>query len=123
MSNIGLIPEDPRHNRPPRPESSSQPRRRSESGRAQTRRREETPKRGGGAKVAAVFVVLALLLGGAAFAVSKFIDSGTAPDFAGPGSGEVSFEVHQGDTLAAMGQGLKAAGVVKSVDAFLAATN
>lgn len=122
MSNIGLIPEDPRHNRPPSPSSANDPRRRAQSGGAQTSRRGETPKRGRGAKVAAVFVVLALLLGGAAFAVSKFIDSGTAPDFAGPGSGEVSFEVHQGDTLAAMGQGLKAAGVVKSVDAFLAAT-
>lgn len=119
MSNIGLIPEDPRHNRPPRPESSSQPRRRSESGRAQTSRREETPKRGGGAKVAAVFLALAVLLGGGALATYKIIQSRVGPDFAGPGSGEVMFEVHQGDTVAAIGQGLKAAGVVKSVDAFL----
>ena len=43
---------------------------------------------------------------------------GFAPDFPGPGSGEVSFEVHEGDTITAIGRNLQYAGVVKSVDAF-----
>lgn len=43
------------------------------------------------------------------------------PDFKGPGQGLVQFEVIEGDSLAKIGNNLKAAGVVKSVDAFTAA--
>ena len=39
----------------------------------------------------------------------------------GPGKGKVTFEVQQGDTIAAMGRSLKTQGVVASVDAFTAA--
>lgn len=41
-----------------------------------------------------------------------------APDFAGPGSGQVLFEVSQGATSADIGRALKEEGVVASVDAF-----
>ncbi|MGZ4452350.1 MAG: endolytic transglycosylase MltG [Nocardioides sp.] len=43
----------------------------------------------------------------------------SAADYPGPGSGSVTFEVHQGDTAAEMGRNLKAAGVVASVEAFV----
>ncbi|WP_310963274.1 endolytic transglycosylase MltG [Nocardioides terrisoli] len=43
------------------------------------------------------------------------------PDYPGPGSGHVVVQVHTGDTATAIGQTLKAAGVVKSIDAFTAA--
>jgi UPF0755 protein len=44
---------------------------------------------------------------------------GGAPDYSGPGTGKVVFEVHSGDTASAIGNNLKAAAVVKSVDAFV----
>ncbi|HNN48782.1 MAG TPA: endolytic transglycosylase MltG, partial [Marmoricola sp.] len=46
---------------------------------------------------------------------------GFAPDYSGPGTGQVSFEVHQGDSLTAIGNNLVEAGVVKSTDAFVKA--
>lgn len=46
------------------------------------------------------------------------------PDFSGPGNGNVQIEILQGDSIAKIGNTLKSAGVVKSVDAFtLAASN
>jgi len=45
------------------------------------------------------------------------------PDFPGPGSGLVQFQVEPGETLAQIGNNLKAVGIVKSVDAFIAAAN
>ncbi len=53
--------------------------------------------------------------------VKSFISG--PPDFPGPGRGEVQIEVAAGDTIAKIGNVLKAAGVVKSVDAFVAAAN
>lgn len=53
------------------------------------------------------------------FVGSKAIDLFRgAPDFAGPGSGSVQIEVSSGDSIAKIGNTLKDAGVVKSVDAF-----
>jgi UPF0755 protein len=46
-----------------------------------------------------------------------------APDFPGPGSGSVRIEIQDGDTIARIGNTLKAAGVVKSVDAFISAAD
>ncbi|WP_406836470.1 endolytic transglycosylase MltG [Streptomyces sp. AHU1] len=46
---------------------------------------------------------------------------GSAPDFAGEGSGQVAVEISKGEGGYAIGQKLKAAGVVKSVDAFVSA--
>ena len=44
------------------------------------------------------------------------------PDFLGPGQGSVSVKITTGESLAEMGNSLKAAGVVQSVDAFIAAS-
>jgi len=44
---------------------------------------------------------------------------GSAADYAGPGTGSVTFEVHQGDTATAIGRNLKDDGVVASVQAFI----
>ena len=46
-----------------------------------------------------------------------------APDFAGPGTGSVQIEISQGDSIAKIGNTLKSAGVVKSVDAFTQAAD
>lgn len=46
-----------------------------------------------------------------------------APDFPGPGSGSVQVQIESGETLAQIGNSLKALGVVASVDGFIAAAN
>lgn len=74
----------------------------------------------------AALLALVVLFGGLYFGVTKGIEAikdkfASPGDYPGPGHGKVLFEVEQGDTAAAMGRGLKAAGVVKSVDAFTAA--
>ena len=71
----------------------------------------------------AVLVSRAVVLGGAYFVATKGIDAiedrfASPEDFAGPGQGSVVFEVEEGDSVAAMGRGLKAQGVVASVEAF-----
>lgn len=76
----------------------------------------------------AVLVALAVLVGGFYFGVTKGVelvrDQFADPaDFAGPGQGKVTFQVEAGDTVAEMGRGLKEAGVVASVQAFLNAAN
>ncbi|MEU2430826.1 endolytic transglycosylase MltG [Streptomyces sp. NPDC007861] len=70
-----------------------------------------------------VAVVLAGGVGGAGYVGYQFWQDkfGAAPDFAGQGSGSVQVEIPQGATGAAIGNLLKDAGVVKSVDAFVAA--
>lgn len=70
----------------------------------------------------AVLVALAIVAGGLYFAVTRGIawveDQFADPaDFAGPGTGEVAFEVVEGDSSAAICRGLKAEGVVASVQA------
>lgn len=72
----------------------------------------------------AVLVALAVVAGGAYFVITWGVDKlgdqfSSADDFPGPGSGEVTFQVKKGDTVAAMGRNLKAAGVVASVQAFI----
>jgi UPF0755 protein len=86
------------------------------------RRAERSRRRGPGCLIA--LVILALLAGAAYWGVTTGIDKvkdqfSSADDYPGPGSGEVTFEVKQGDSVAEMGRGLKAAGVVASVDAFI----
>lgn len=71
----------------------------------------------------AVLVAAAVVLGGFYFAVTRGVELlrdqfSTAEDFGGPGRGKVTFEVQQGDSLAAMGRNLKKQGVVASVQAF-----
>jgi len=76
----------------------------------------------------AVLVALALVVGGFYFAVTKGVnfvrDQFADPaDYPGPGRGKVVFQVESGDSVAEMGRGLKDAGVVASVQAFLNAAN
>jgi UPF0755 protein len=72
----------------------------------------------------AAFVALAVLVAGFYFAVTKGVelvrDQFADPaDYDGPGSGRVIYTVEEGDSVADMGRGLKNAGVVASVQAFL----
>ncbi|MEJ7795420.1 MAG: endolytic transglycosylase MltG [Nocardioides sp.] len=76
----------------------------------------------------AVLLALAVLVGGFYFAVTKGVelvrDQFADPaDFAGPGRGKLAFQVESGDSVAEMGRGLKEAGVVASVQAFLNAAD
>ncbi len=88
------------------------------------RRAERSRRRGPGCLIA--LVILAVLVGAAYWGVTTGIDKiqsqfSSADDYSGPGTGEVNFEVKQGDSIAVMGRGLKSAGVVASVDAFIEA--
>jgi UPF0755 protein len=88
------------------------------------RRAERSRRRGPGCLIA--LVILAVLAGIAYWGVTTGLDKvqdqfSSADDYPGPGSGEVNFEVKQGDSIAEMGRGLKEAGVVASVDAFIEA--
>jgi UPF0755 protein len=70
-----------------------------------------------------VLIVLAVLLGGAWFGGRWAYDEissrlAPAPDYDGPGSGEVLYQVRSGASSTEIGRELKAADVVKSVDAF-----
>lgn len=76
----------------------------------------------------AVLVAMAVVLGGFYVVGDRAIDyvkDMVAPpaDYPGPGTDPVSFEVHEGDTVSAVGRNLKEAGVVESVDAFIDAAN
>lgn len=76
----------------------------------------------------AVLVAMAVLVGGFYVGVTKGVeflrDQFADPeDYPGPGKGKVTFQVEEGDTLSAMGRGLKEIGVVASVQAFIDAAN
>jgi UPF0755 protein len=71
----------------------------------------------------AVIVSMAVVLGGLYFVATRGVDAladrfSEPEDFEGPGRGSVTFEVKQGDSVAEMGRGLKADGVIASVEAF-----
>ena len=71
----------------------------------------------------AVLIAAAVVVGGFYFAVTRGVELirdqfSSAEDFGGPGRGKVTFEVQEGDSLAAMGRNLKKQGVVASVQAF-----
>ncbi|MEV6008455.1 endolytic transglycosylase MltG [Streptomyces sp. NPDC051976] len=80
-------------------------------------------KRRSGCACLVVVMVLAGGLGGAGYFGYEFYQShfGPAPDYTGSGSGEVQVQIPTGSTLTTMGNILKNAGVVKSVDAFTSA--
>ncbi len=81
-------------------------------------------KKRGPSGCVAVLVALVVLAGAFYFGVTKGVDwvsdqFAAAADYPGPGSGEVTFQVNKGDSVAEMGRNLKEDGVVKSVQAFL----
>ena len=85
------------------------------------RRAHTSRRRGPGCLIA--LVIVAVLAGAGYWGVSVGLEKikdqfASAKDYPGPGTGEVSFEVKPGDTLAVMGRGLKAKGIVASVEAF-----
>jgi UPF0755 protein len=90
------------------------------------RRAEKSRRRGPGCLIG--LVVLALLFGGLYLGVTKGVDfvkdqiEGT-PDYPGPGTGEVVFEVESGDSSAEIARNLKDEDIVKSVEAFVNAAN
>ena len=70
----------------------------------------------------ALAIVAGLLFFGGTKVVNWFEDQfSDAEDYSGPGSGQVTFEVVSGDSIADMGRNLKEAGVVASVEAFTTA--
>jgi len=75
------------------------------------------------AALVALVVVLGLIgVGGAkGYHFIKDHLGGSAADYAGPGTGSVTVQVHQGDTATDIARTLKSAGVVESVDAFVSA--
>ena len=91
------------------------------------RRRRKTNRKGGVAVVLAVILVVGVLGGGALLAlggINKLKDTfatSAAPDYPGPGEGEVVIEVKTGDTSADVAKTLLAQGVVKSTQAFVQA--
>jgi UPF0755 protein len=90
------------------------------------RRAERSRRRGPGCLLG--LVVLALLFGGLYVGITNGVDfvkdqfEGT-PDYPGPGTGEVVFEVKDGDSVTEMGRNLKELDVIKSVDAFTEAAS
>ena len=70
-----------------------------------------------------VLLVLVVLVGGAWYGGRVVVDQlsnrlASAPDYAGPGSGSVLYEVKSGASSTQIGRDLKSQGVVESVDAF-----
>ncbi|MEU8586137.1 endolytic transglycosylase MltG [Streptomyces sp. NPDC048664] len=81
-------------------------------------------KRRGGCAGLAIALVVVGGLGGAGYLGYRYYENrfGTAPDYAGTGSAEqITVTIPGGSTGAGIGRVLKQAGVVKSVDAFVAA--
>ena len=78
-------------------------------------RRAERPERGRSRGCLPMVLVLVLVVAGLWFGGGWAVDrikslAGEEPDYAGPGSGSVTVEVHQGDSAGAIGRTLKAAG-------------
>jgi UPF0755 protein len=85
-------------------------------------------KRRGFSGCLAVLVALAIVVGGAYLVGTKGLHYlkdhlSKADDYSGTGHGKVLFEVKSGDSTTAIGQHLKAKGVVASVDAFVGAAD
>ena len=84
---------------------------------------EPAPRRRRGRGCLPVLLVLVVLGAAAWFGGHYVYDEissrlGPSPDYAGPGTGAVLYQVKTGDTSGDIGRELKAKGVVKSVDAF-----
>ncbi|QZY30499.1 endolytic transglycosylase MltG [Nocardioides coralli] len=91
-------------------------------GGARRRRRRRLP--GCVAALVALAVLVVLFYVGVTKGVELVRDQFADPaDYPGPGQGKVVYTVEEGDTVADMGRGLKSAGVVASVQAFLNAAS
>lgn len=79
------------------------------------------PRGRGCVPVAIVTVIAVVVLGIAGYAaIGKIKDALSGPpDYSGPGTGKVVFEVHEGDSAGVIGTNLEKAHVVKSADAFI----
>ncbi len=71
--------------------------------------------------IALVVLAVIIVLGGRWVVGAVGSHFGAAPDYPGPGTGSVVFQVKDGSTSTQIGRELKTAGVVKSVDAFTSA--
>ncbi len=84
-------------------------------------------KRGGGGKSAIALVMVLLIFGGLAgagyYGFDRVRSYLTTPDYSGPGSGEVTIEVKNGDTATAIGNTLYTVDVVESAKAFIEAAD
>ena len=87
--------------------------------------RTQLTRRGRRVTTLVAFLFVALVVGGGAALVAAGLDrvrgvfDGAGPeDYAGPGKGQVVFEVEEGDGASTIGRNLKAQGVVRSVEAF-----
>jgi UPF0755 protein len=88
------------------------------------RRAERSRRRGPGCLIA--LVIVALLFGGLYYGLTKGVDTirdqfSSSPDYPGPGTGSVTYEIAQGANSRTIGRDLKELDVVKSVDAFIEA--
>lgn len=108
------------------PDRGRHRRRRGGQNAQKTVRKRKKKRRGRGRTVLALFLALALLggLGGVAwFGVDRVRDQlFGAPDYATAGTGEVTVEVQEGETLTEIGNTLYRLDVVKSAKAFIQAT-
>ena len=99
------------------------------SPRNRRRRRRKKERKGGAAALIALLLILALVGGGAALVfgvgakIKDAVTSPAAPDYPGPGEGEVVVEVKEGQTASDVGITLKRADVIKSTQAFFEAAN
>jgi UPF0755 protein len=97
--------------------------------RAPRRRRKKKERKGGLAVLIALLLVLAVIGGGAALVfgvgakVKDALSTSSAPDYPGPGTGEVVIEVKEGQTVSEVGVTLKDEDVIKSTQAFFEVAN
>ena len=93
------------------------------------RRRRKKERRGGLAVVLALLLVVGILGGGAALVfgvgakLKDAFSTSTAPDYPGPGQGEVVIEVKEGQTVSEVGVTLEREDVIKSTQAFFEVAN
>jgi UPF0755 protein len=92
-------------------------------------RRKKKQRKGGAAVVVALLLVVAVVGGGAALVfgvgsrVKDAFSTTAAPDYPGPGRGEVVVEVTPGQTVSEVGATLEEQGVIKSTQAFFEVAN
>ena len=93
------------------------------------RRRKKKEHKGGLAAAIALLLVVAILGGGAALVfglgakVKDALTTSSAPDYPGPGQGEVVIEVEPGQTVSQVGETLEREDVIKSTQAFFEVAN